>query len=67
MIRYSGGTVQGEVPMTVQGEGAALRVPLRPPVRRGFCPLVVRAFILPGNTSAGGFRSRHPRAAGGMR
>ncbi|MEC9197545.1 MAG: hypothetical protein VX974_08030, partial [Pseudomonadota bacterium] len=53
MIRQSAYAVQGEVPMTAQGEGSASapHVPCRMQSDR--------SFILAENTSAGGMSGRH--------
>jgi hypothetical protein len=62
--------VQGEVPMTAQGESAAFPPPGRPEARRP--PVFVLqslscAFFLAKNTSAGGFRRHRLHSAGVMR
>ena len=51
-------TVQGEVPLAVQGESAVPPPVRRPEVRRRHSSL---NFILPKNTSAGGSRTRRAR------
>ena len=55
-------TVQGGIPMTVQGESGASSPCKRPKARR---PLAKdHGFILPISIPAGGFRTIHPNTGG---